>query len=628
MAGYERLSTSTNPLSSVGSPQRFVHELEIGDGIHEGHLQDLHPEEAYQFSTRRTSSRHSVKSFIKSLNYQYTLVLIIVGFVAAVALFNFAVIITHSSVFKNDGESSDSSQYNARSIAFGSCSSYDLRPMTIWDEAIIPAKPDAWIWTGDFVYLDDSEMNCNIYESSEEWQAACNCTASWLLQPPYGCRAAEPDYASDRWRKALQDRSYGRFLEYMCPNSLEQGYFPPPGHNSEICPKPIFGIYDDHDFGWNNGYTREPHKREFKSLYLDAIGEDSSSPRRNSNRGAWTQYTLNRGTKYPVDVFLLDERYEREALPCDTRFDYCKDVVLADGSSSPSASRAWCRDFVQQGPLGQGSCCRKDEEIFFEWCTLNSSRSSPYFRYACDVTFEEFGMKSLRLNDAGELVEPLPSDPVDTQQDSSFCEVLGKTQRSWLRSAVQQSTAPVQLFVSGSVLFYDPTSQSCGVVNNGTHSHDVQCRCGGDNLDCYRVAQRDLIETISLSKGCAIVLTGDYHFADIKQIQSGKQAYSDYYHTSNLSKPIYQVMASGMSLSTAKNFTCEDFRLDPMKMRLHPECSFVTGPNFGQVILDIDPKKDSLSSLRLQIMSGTSAGNVMLEATIDATTCQLLSSKY
>lgn len=32
------------------------------------------------------------------------------------------------------------------------------------------------------------------------------------------------------------------------------------------------GIYDDHDFGWNNGNGREPQKRAYKELYLDAIG--------------------------------------------------------------------------------------------------------------------------------------------------------------------------------------------------------------------------------------------------------------------------------------------------------------------------------------------------------------------
>jgi hypothetical protein len=32
-----------------------------------------------------------------------------------------------------------------------------------------------------------------------------------------------------------------------------------------------------------------------------------------------------------------------------------------------------------------------------------------------------------------------------------------------------------------------------------------------------------------------------------------------------------------------KSYSCESFRLDPLKLRMHPECDFVTGPNFGRV---------------------------------------------
>jgi alkaline phosphatase D len=41
----------------------------------------------------------------------------------------------------------------------------------------------------------------------------------------------------------------------------------------------------DHDWGWNNGNKRLPRKHEFKNLFLDALGEAASSPRRNANNG-------------------------------------------------------------------------------------------------------------------------------------------------------------------------------------------------------------------------------------------------------------------------------------------------------------------------------------------------------
>ena len=38
-----------------------------------------------------------------------------------------------------------------RRIAFGSCTSYDIRPQPIWTQGVVPARPDAWVWLGDMV---------------------------------------------------------------------------------------------------------------------------------------------------------------------------------------------------------------------------------------------------------------------------------------------------------------------------------------------------------------------------------------------------------------------------------------------------------------------------------------------
>ena len=39
----------------------------------------------------------------------------------------------------------------------------------------------------------------------------------------------------------------------MCPSHLRTGSYPPPGADPAVCPKPIYGVYDDHDFSWNDG---------------------------------------------------------------------------------------------------------------------------------------------------------------------------------------------------------------------------------------------------------------------------------------------------------------------------------------------------------------------------------------
>ncbi len=182
-------------------------------------------------------------------------------------LFSFGVLVgyvynshSHTNMtFVNKGytENAQSSSFQASVIAFGSCTGYDLRPLTIWTEAIIPAQPDVWIWTGDMVYLDDNEINCRVYQDTDAWQGSCNCSASWLEKPPYRCKAGDIDYANQRWVETLNNNEYNSFLDFMCPRSRSLGYFPPRGSDPSVCDRAIFGIYDDHDFGYVvlKGYT-------------------------------------------------------------------------------------------------------------------------------------------------------------------------------------------------------------------------------------------------------------------------------------------------------------------------------------------------------------------------------------
>ena len=69
-------------------------------------------------------------------------------------------------------------------------------------------------------------------------------------------------------------------------------------------------------------------------VFLDALGEPLDSVRRFGNRGLYDWQVLNGGTPYAVDLVLLDERYEREPLPCHTRARMC-----TAGNSSLSVNR-------------------------------------------------------------------------------------------------------------------------------------------------------------------------------------------------------------------------------------------------------------------------------------------------
>lgn len=67
-------------------------------------------------------------------------------------------------------------------------------------------------------------------------------------------------------------------------------------------------------------HRRLPDKAVFKSMFLDALGEPQDSPRRSSDTGLQAHYVLNAGQAgREIDVLLLDERYERDTLPCQVR---------------------------------------------------------------------------------------------------------------------------------------------------------------------------------------------------------------------------------------------------------------------------------------------------------------------
>lgn len=327
-----------------------------------------------------------------------------------------------------------------------------------------------------------------------------------------------------------------------------------------------------------------------------------------------------------MDIYLLDERYERDTLPCESRRELCTallsddSIVVGIDEATRRGQKAWCEDFLVNGAKQNegnnnfglermGSCCLKDEQIFFGWCLLNTSLSNVYFREACDVTYEHFGMRALTLDHNGDLTEPVDITEGDKFQESPFCDVLGRQQREWLRNELRSSSAALSVFVSGSVVLGNPTHNYCSGMfvtgknrsNQESIGTEISCRCTGDDFDCYRVAQKELLYLISSSQpqsGCSVIITGDLHFGDIKALypdahpytQSSAYPYPSSGVTTDISEtwnPVYQVMSSGLTDSTALNYSCTGERRDPLGLRTHRECDFVTGPNFGMVSVGV-----------------------------------------
>ncbi len=139
-------------------------------------------------------------------------------------------------------------------IAFGSCNRQSM-PQPLW-KPILADQPDLWIWMGDNIYGDSPVMD--------------------TLKAKYERQNAVADY------QALKAKT------------------------------PIIGIWDDHDYGINDGGKFYAQKQQSRDLMFDFLGVPSDAPERN-HEGAYSSHLYGRGENL-VKVILLDARYFRDTL--------------------------------------------------------------------------------------------------------------------------------------------------------------------------------------------------------------------------------------------------------------------------------------------------------------------------
>eukprot|EP00397_Hematodinium_sp_SG-2012_P041771 GEMP01046078.1.p1 GENE.GEMP01046078.1~~GEMP01046078.1.p1 ORF type:complete len:224 (+),score=35.38 GEMP01046078.1:186-857(+) len=155
-------------------------------------------------------------------------------------------------------------------LAFGSCNAVhniwctDLTkdcnylPQPMWPH-IIRRQPDVWIWLGDAVYGDYPET---------------------FSQLNGDFTPASPERMREMYRRQKASKGYKEFLETNVT---------------------VLGVWDDHDYGVNNGDFSYVHKDESKDAFREFIG------------GTWpndAQYTSHRFNLNGIDthVILLDVR--------------------------------------------------------------------------------------------------------------------------------------------------------------------------------------------------------------------------------------------------------------------------------------------------------------------------------
>ncbi len=139
-------------------------------------------------------------------------------------------------------------------IAFGSCNEQN-DPQVIWP-TIAKHTPDLWIWLGDNIYGDTENMSV----------------------------------MAEKYAQQMSHEPYRAF----------------------ISEHPIIGIWDDHDYGVNDGDKNYSMKEESKELMLDFLNVAPDAEVRD-RPGAYQSYTLGPDGKQ-IKVILLDGRSFRDEL--------------------------------------------------------------------------------------------------------------------------------------------------------------------------------------------------------------------------------------------------------------------------------------------------------------------------
>jgi alkaline phosphatase D len=138
-------------------------------------------------------------------------------------------------------------------IAFGSCASQE-KPQPIW-ENVSNKSPDLFLFTGDNIYADTED--------------------TMVMKNKYAKLAAKP------------------------------------GYQQLLSKTKILSVWDDHDYGVNDGGRTYPKKKESQQIFLDFFNVDKNSPRR-KRPGIYDAEIFGTPGK-KVQVILLDTRYFKDA---------------------------------------------------------------------------------------------------------------------------------------------------------------------------------------------------------------------------------------------------------------------------------------------------------------------------
>ena len=281
-------------------------------------------------------------------------------------------------------------------VAFGSCRK-QLKPQPVWD-AVAAQSPALWLWLGDAMYPKGS------------------VTSAAQLREAYA-QAGEP---------ALRG-------------------------------VPVDGVYDDHDYGLNDGGVGWELKEDARQLFLDeVVGAPADSARRTQRGGLYGSRTLGEpprqlkvvmlrhtGITARADSFILNQGGDaRHALrPSGPRGPVTwRLVARAKGGHDTSTTRH-THDTSATRPrhVRDTSATRPRQAGYLAGVT----------RSACALL--GVGIRSPPAPVLGEFVRGSPSRRPEIGRDlgsSHSAPVLDEEQWAWLRTQLTNSTASAHLIVS------------------------------------------------------------------------------------------------------------------------------------------------------------------------------------
>ena len=204
-------------------------------------------------------------------------------------------------------------------IALGSCNRQD-QPQDMWAH-IIENDPQLWIWLGDNIYGDSEDME--------------------VMKKKYDLQMSHPEYQA---------------LLRQCP---------------------IIGIWDDHDYGVNDGDKSYPMKAASKELMLDFLDVPEGAEVR-KRPGAYQSFEFGPKDQL-VKIMLLDARSFRDELTKETVNNQRQYAANQNGDVLGEAQWTWLEKELSGSKakvhiIGCGIQFIPEEHRFEKWANFPAAR--------------------------------------------------------------------------------------------------------------------------------------------------------------------------------------------------------------------------------------------------------------